>query len=98
MLVEGVIDYAIYMLDPGGVVRNLAAGADGLRDYAPEESLGQHFSRYYTKEARAAGLPVIVLVTVAPVGRHEAEGWRVRKDGSRFWASVVVDAIRNEAG
>jgi PAS domain S-box-containing protein len=98
MLVEGVLDYAIYMLDPSGVVISWNAGAERLKGYTPEEILGQHFSRFYTKEERAAGVPAIVLATAAREGRYEAEGWRLRKDGSRFWASVVVDAIRDEAG
>jgi PAS domain S-box-containing protein len=98
MLVEGVVDYAICMLDPSGVVTNWNAGAERLKGYTAEEILGQHFSRFYTKEDRAAGLPAIVLATAAREGRYDAEGWRVRKDGSRFWASVVVDAIRNETG
>ena len=98
LLVEGVIDYAIYMLDPSGVVINWNPGAERLKGYAADEILGQHFSRFYTKEDRAAGLPAIVLATAAREGRYESEGWRVRKDGSRFWASVVVDAIGNEAG
>jgi PAS domain S-box-containing protein len=98
MLVEGVVDYAIYMLDPSGVVTNWNTGAERLKGYRADEILGQHFSRFYTREDRAAGLPAIVLATAAREGRYEAEGWRVRKDGSRFWASVVVDAIRNEAG
>ena len=98
MLVEGVLDYAIYMLDPSGVVTSWNAGAERLKGYTPEEILGQHFSRFYTKEERAAGVPAIMLATAAREGRYEDEGWRVRKDGSRFWASVVVDAIRNEAG
>src|SRR5262249_34278728 len=98
MLVEGVIDYAICMLDPSGVVTNRNPGAERLKGYTPEEILGQHFSRFYTREERATGLPAIVLATAAREGRYEAEGWRLRKDGSRFWASVVVDAIRNEKG
>jgi PAS domain S-box-containing protein len=98
MLVEGVLDYAIYMLDPSGVVTSWNAGAERLKGYTPEEILGQHFSRFYTKEERAAGVPAIMLATAAREGRYEDEGWRVRKDGSRFWASVVVDAIRDEAG
>ena len=97
MLVEGVLDYAICMLDPSGVVINWNAGAERLKGYRSEEILGQHFSRFYTKEERAAGVPAIVLATATREGRYEAEGWRVRKDGSRFWASVVVDAIRDEA-
>jgi PAS domain S-box-containing protein len=98
MLVEGVVDYAIYMLDPSGVVVNWNPGAQRLKGYASTEIVGQHFSRFYTKEDRAIGLPARVLDTAVREGRYEAEGWRVRKDGSRFWASVVVDAIRNHAG
>ena len=98
LLVEGVIDYAIYMLDPSGVVTNWNTGAERLKGYTAEEIVGQHFSKFYTKEERARGLPGIVLETAAREGRFEAEGWRVRKDGSRFWASVVVDAIRNKDG
>jgi PAS domain S-box-containing protein len=98
LLAEGVLDYAICMLDPSGVVTNWNAGAERLKGYTPKEILGQHFSRFYTKEDRAAGLPAIVLATAAREGRYEAEGWRVRKDGGRFWGSVVVHAIRDKAG
>jgi PAS domain S-box-containing protein len=98
LLVEGVIDYAIYMLDPSGVVTNWNTGAERLKGYTPEEIVGQHFSKFYTKEDRANGLPARVLETAAREGRFEAEGWRVRKDGSRFFASVVVDAIRSPTG
>jgi PAS domain S-box-containing protein len=98
LLVEGVVDYAIYMLDPSGVVTNWNRGAERLKGYTADEIIGQHFSRFYTKEERAIGMPARILDTAAREGRYEAEGWRVRKDGSRFWASVVVDAIRNPAG
>jgi PAS domain S-box-containing protein len=98
MLVEGVVDYAIYMLDPSGVVTNWNTGAARLKGYTADEIVGQHFSKFYTKEERATGMPGRVLETAAREGRFEAEGWHVRKDGSRFWASVVVDAIRNKAG
>jgi PAS domain S-box-containing protein len=98
LLVEGVIDYAIYMLDPSGVVINWNPGAERLKGYTSDEILGQHFSKFYTREERAAGLPARVLEIAAREGRYEGEGWRVRKDGSRFWAMVVVDAIRNKAG
>ncbi len=98
ILVEGVIDYAIYMLDPSGIITNWNSGAERLKGYSADEIIGQHFSKFYTKEDRASGLPVRVLETAARAGHYEAEGWRVRKDGSRFWASVVVDAIRNETG
>ncbi|WP_309083709.1 PAS domain S-box protein [Chelativorans sp.] len=98
LLVEGVVDYAIYMLDASGIVVNWNTGAERLKGYTADEVVGQHFSRFYTSEERAKGMPVRVLETAAREGRFEGEGWRVRKDGSRFWASVVVDAIRNEAG
>ena len=85
------------MLDPSGVVTNWNPGAERLKGYTADEIVGQHFSRFYTKEDRAAGLPARVLETAAARAGIEAEGWRVRKDGSRFWASVVIDAIRDEA-
>jgi PAS domain S-box-containing protein len=98
MLVDGVIDYAIYLLDPSGLITNWNAGAERLKGYTADEIIGHHFSRFYTKEDRAKGAPARVLATAAAEGRYESEGWRVRKDGSRFWASVLVDAIKNEAG
>jgi PAS domain S-box-containing protein len=98
MLVDGVIDYAIYMLDPSGLIVNWNSGAERLKGYDAEEIVGHHFSKFYTPEDRARGLPARVLATATTEGRYEGEGWRVRKDGSRFWASVVVDAIRNERG
>jgi PAS domain S-box-containing protein len=98
LLVEGVVDYAIYMLDPGGIITNWNAGAERMKGYRPDEIIGQHFSRFYGKEDRAAGLPARVLETAEREGRYEAEAWRIRKDGSRFWASVTLDAIRDESG
>jgi PAS domain S-box-containing protein len=98
MLVEGVIDYALYMLDPSGVVVNWNPGAERLKGYTAAEVVGEHFSKFYTREDRTAGLPARVLEIAAREGRFEGEGWRVRKDGSRFWAMVVVDAIRNTEG
>jgi len=98
ILVDGVTDYAIYMLDPSGVITNWNAGAERLKGYTADEIVGQHFSKFYTPEERAKGAPVRVLETAAQEGRYEGEGWRMRKDGSRFWASVAVHAIRNEAG
>jgi PAS domain S-box-containing protein len=98
VLVDGVIDYAIYMLDPSGVIVNWNTGAERLKGYSADEIVGQHFSRFYTAEDRAKGMPARVLDIAAREGRYEAEGWRVRKDGSRFWASVVVDAIRDKEG
>jgi PAS domain S-box-containing protein len=98
LLVEGVVDYAVYMLDPSGVVVNWNAGAQRLKGYTADEIVGQHFSRFYSRQDRAAGLPMRMLDIAAREGHYESEGWRVRKDGSRFWASAVVDAIRNEGG
>uniref|UniRef100_UPI0038B82958 hybrid sensor histidine kinase/response regulator n=1 Tax=Paraburkholderia strydomiana TaxID=1245417 RepID=UPI0038B82958 len=98
LLVQGVTDYAIYMLSPAGEVTNWNVGAERIKGYTREEILGKHFSCFYTDEDRASGLPALTLSTAAAEGRAEREGWRVRKDGSRFWAHVVVDAIRNGAG
>jgi PAS domain S-box-containing protein len=96
LLLEAISDYAIYMLDPNGVVTNWNRGAQNIKGYAPGEALGRHFSIFYTPEDRAAGLPAHALGQALRHGRFEAEGWRVRKDGSRFWASVVIDAIRDD--
>jgi PAS domain S-box-containing protein len=95
-LVEAVIDYAIFQLDVGGNIVTWNAGAQRIKGYASEEVIGQHFSLFYTEEDREAGLPAKVLGKATQEGRYEAEGWRVRKDGSRFWALVVVDPIRDE--
>jgi PAS domain S-box-containing protein len=98
MLVEGVSDYAIFMLDPNGVVSNWNTGAARIKGYRADEIVGQHFSRFYTEEDRAKGVPQRGLAIAASVGKFEAEGWRVRKDGSRFWANVVINAIRDREG
>jgi PAS domain S-box-containing protein len=98
ILVEGVTDYAIYMLDKDGYVANWNPGAERAKGYSREEILGQHFSRFYTPEDRAAGTPSKAISTAAATGKYEAEGWRVRKDGSRFWASVVINAIKDREG
>ncbi|MGA9455172.1 MAG: PAS domain S-box protein [Pseudolabrys sp.] len=98
LLVQGVSDYAIYMLDTDGRVTNWNLGAQRIKGYAPDEIVGQHFSRFYTDEDRAAGVPEEALETAKKVGRFEREGWRVRKDGTRFWAHVIIDAIRDEGG
>jgi PAS domain S-box-containing protein len=98
LLVQGVTDYAIFMLDPEGRVTNWNAGAERIKGYTPDEIIGEHFSRFYTPEERDAGVPTRALETARETGRWEAEGWRVRKDGSRFWASVVLDAIRDPDG
>src|SRR5438270_849724 len=98
LLVEGVVDYAIFLLEPDGKVTTWNRGAERMKGYRANEIIGQHFSRFYTEEDRAAGLPQRALQTAAATGRFENEGWRVRKDGTRFWASVVIDAIRGDDG
>ena len=98
ILVQGVTDYAIFMLDPDGKVTNWNAGAERIKGYTPEEIVGSHFSRFYTAEDFDAGVPTRAIETARATGRYEAEGWRVRKDGTRFWASVVLDAIRDDQG
>ncbi len=98
ILVNGVTDYALYLLDPNGVVTKWNAGAQRIKGYTADEAVGQHVSRFYTDADREAGLPARTLATAAEEGRAEAEGWRVRKDGTTFWANVVVDAIRDETG
>jgi PAS domain S-box-containing protein len=98
LLVQGVTDYAIFMLDPEGRVIDWNTGAQQIKGYAAQEIIGQHFSRFYTKEDRATELPRRALEQAATTGRFEDEGWRVRKDGRQFWASVVIDAVRDEDG
>ena len=98
LLVSAVIDYAIYMLDPNGIVISWNAGAEKIKGYLSDEIIGSHFSRFYTDEDRNAGKPVRALHAATTEGRFEGEGWRVRKDGTRFWASVVIDPIRDEKG
>ncbi len=98
LLVTSVIDYALFTLDLEGNIQSWNPGAESLKGYAAEEVIGKHFSIFYTEEAKAAGEPARVLAQATTNGRFEGEGWRVRKDGTRFWASVVIDAIRDEAG
>jgi PAS domain S-box-containing protein len=97
-LVDGVIDYAIFHLDPHGIVTSWNTGARRIKGYRADEIIGSHFSRFYTEEDRLASTPQKALETAASTGKYEAEGWRVRKDGGRFWASVVLDALRDEQG
>jgi PAS domain S-box-containing protein len=97
LLIQGVTDYAIYMLDPDGRVSSWNAGAARFKGYTAEEIIGQHFSRFYTEEERDR-IPKLALETAEREGRFEAEGWRVRKDGTRFWANVVIDSIRHPDG
>jgi len=97
-LIGGVIDYALFMLDPNGLVVNWNVGAERIKGYSAEDIVGQHFSRFYTERDRAAGLPARALHIATKDGRHEAEGWRVRKDGSLFWANAIIDRITDEKG
>jgi PAS domain S-box-containing protein len=97
-LIGGVTDYALFMLDPNGLVVNWNAGAERIKGYSAEEIVGHHFSRFYTDRDRAAGMPARALQTAAQEGRYEAEGWRVRKDGSLFWANAIIDRITDEQG
>jgi PAS domain S-box-containing protein len=96
LLVQGVTDYAIFMLDPEGHVASWNAGAQRIKGYAPDEIIGSHFSRFYTPEDLARDIPTQGLATAAREGRWESEGLRKRKDGSTFWAHVVLDAIRDD--
>jgi PAS domain S-box-containing protein len=98
LLVESVRDYAIFALDPGGYVLSWNAGAAQLKGYTADEIIGRHFSVFYPPERIAENFPAHELTMAARVGRFEDEGWRVRKDGTRFWANVVITALRDEAG
>lgn len=98
MLVQGVSDYAIYMLDPEGRITNWNLGGERIKGYRAEEVIGRHFSMFYTPEDRAAGIPAQALETAAREGRYENEAWRVRRDGARFWAGVVIDRILDADG
>jgi PAS domain S-box-containing protein len=98
LLVESVRDYAIFMLDPRGRVVSWNEGAERIKGYAADEIIGRHFSAFYHPELVAEGFPDFELELAAREGRFEDEGWRVRKDGTRFWANVVITALRNEAG
>lgn len=98
LLVDNVKDYAIFMLDPRGFVANWNAGAERLKGYRAEEIVGQHFSRFYLQQDLESGKPEHELKVAADVGRYEDEGWRIRKDGSRFWANVMITAIRDMEG
>jgi PAS domain S-box-containing protein len=96
LLVEAVTDYALYMLDPTGVVTSWNIGGERIKGYAPAEIIGQHFSRFYTEVDRANGKPLRALRIACEQGRYEEDGWRVRKDGTFFWASVVIDPIHED--
>ncbi len=98
LLVAGVTDYALFMLDPAGIVTSWNVGAERIKGYKAGEIIGRHFSCFYTEADRAEGLPQRALTIAANAGKFEAEAWRVRKDGSRFFANVVIDAIRDDDG
>jgi len=98
LLVEGVRDYAIYLLDVNGRISSWNSGAARFKGYSAEEIIGEHFSRFYTEPDRAQGLPDMALRTAAETGRFESEGWRVRKDGSQFWTSVMIQALHDDDG
>ena len=98
LLVESVRDYAIFALDPDGYILSWNAGAQRIKGYTASEVIGKHFSIFYPRELVAGGFPEFELRTAANTGRFEDDGWRIRKDGSRFWANVVITALRNERG
>lgn len=98
LLVDGVSDYAIYMLDPSGRINNWNNGAQRIKGLSASEAIGSHFSRFFSEEERALGIPERSLMRALQHGRYEAEGWRLRANGERFWASVVIDVIRDENG
>jgi PAS domain S-box-containing protein len=97
-LVGGVRDYAVFLLDPEGIVRTWNAGAERIKGYRAEEIIGQHFSRFYPNDAVSSGWPAHELRVASATGRFEDEGWRVRKDGSQFWANVVITALPGAGG
>src|ERR1044072_3489909 len=98
LLMWAVTHYAIYMLNPSGFITPWNPGAQRFKGYAAHEIVGQHFSRFYTEEDRKVNLPTRALETASREGKFEAEGWRVRKDGTKFWAFVIIDPIRNQNG
>jgi len=98
LLVESVRDYAIFMLDPQGYVLTWNAGAERFKGYRASEIIGHHFSQFYPPEALARGLPAHELQVASETGAFEDEGWRVKKDGSLFWANVVITAMRTADG
>lgn len=98
LLVEAITDYAIYMLTPDGTIASWNAGAQRFKGYEAREIIGKHFSTFYSEEDRKAGLPERALATATREGKFEAEGWRIRKDGTRFWTHVVIDPVRDASG
>ncbi len=98
LLIESVKDYAIYMLDPDGCIATWNSGAQQIEGYSPAEAIGRHFSLFYPPEDVAGGRPELQLAVARAEGRYEEEGWRVRKNGERFWANVVISAVRDATG
>ncbi len=98
LMVDAVADYAVFMLDPDGVVTTWNLGAERINGYRPAEIIGRHFSIFYPPEAIASGLPAAELASAIANGRHEDEGWRLRRDGSRLWANVIITALHDRAG
>jgi PAS domain S-box-containing protein len=98
LLVEAVQDYAIFILDPAGNIRTWNAGAERIKQYTAAEIIGKHFSIFYPEEEKRNGKPTWELEVAAQKGRFEDEGWRIRKDGSRFWANVIITRLRNSSG
>ncbi len=98
LLVEGVADYAIFMIDPQGLILTWNTGAERINGYQAAEIIGQHISRFYPPEALLRGVPEHELDVATAEDRFEDEGWRIRKDGTRFWANVVLTALRDKAG
>jgi PAS domain S-box-containing protein len=98
LLIDSIVDYAIYTIDIDGQVASWNSGAARLKGYSAEEIIGQPFAKFFTPEDRARELPQEALDTAARIGRFETEGWRVRADGTRFWALAVIDAVREHDG
>ena len=96
LLIDAVVDYAIFQLDESGRITTWNTGAQRIKGYTESEIIGKHFSTFYTEEDQKSGTPQRALHTAAQTGKYEAEGWRVRKDGTKFWALVVIDAIRDK--
>ena len=97
-LIDSVEDYAIFLLDPQGIITTWSRGAQRLKGYASAEVVGKSFRTFYTPEDLASGLPDRLIAEASKSGRVESEGWRVRKDGSRFWADAIISALRGDDG
>jgi PAS domain S-box-containing protein len=98
LLVDAITEYAIYMLNPDGLVASWNAGAERLKGYSAAEIIGQPYERFFSREDQQRNLPAHILATATEAGRHESEGWRVRKDGTRFWGSAILHTVQDKAG